>query len=218
MEVIKDKVSFWVKSKAEQIQKVEDDPPTQEERKKSNLKKLRAWSITAGLSLLFIIVGLIANSMGVIPEVMLVLSILLYAGSLLLPIALILILFYTLEHFAIKKNKTIFTPTFLKTLGNISIAFSIIGAFFLLAQIAVLITFILSIGGAELFTQLLLFLTYLLVLGVLAMLYYFTLIFSISTSILSAKKTRPGRISIVIMAIALVLTILLFALTIFLMV
>ena len=218
MEVIKEKVSFWVKSKAEQIQKVEDDPPTQEERKKSNLKKLRAWSITAGLSLLFIIVGLIANSMGVIPEVMLVLSILLYAGSLLLPIALILILFYTLEHFAIKKNNTIFTPTFLKTLGNISIAFSIIGAFFLLAQIAVLITFILSIGGAELFTQLLLFLTYLLVLGVLAMLYYFTLIFSISTSILSAKKTRPGRISIVIMAIALVLTILLFALTIFLMV
>jgi hypothetical protein len=61
MEVIKDKVSFWVKSKAEQIQKEEDDPPTQEERKKNNLKKLRAWSITAGLSLLFIIVGLIAN-------------------------------------------------------------------------------------------------------------------------------------------------------------
>ena len=207
IETKKHQVNSWVKTQTGKIQTEEDDPPTQEERKKSNLKKLIGWSITGGLSLVFCIAGLTLDSAAFIPGVALAFNILFALSSLILPIALILIIFYGLEQFAIKKNKTIFTPRFLKTLGNVSIAFSIIGAVLLLAQVAVVLIFIFTFGPADLIAQILLFLVYLIILGILAVLYQLSLIASISTAILSAKKTKQGRIAAIIMAIALVLTI-----------
>lgn len=203
----KQQVKTWIKTKTGKLQTEEDDPPSQEERKKSNLKKLIGWSIAGGLSLVFFIAGLTLNSAAFIPGAALAFNILFALSTLVLPIALILIFFYGLEKFAIEKNKTIFTPELLKTLGNASIVFSIVGAFFLLAQVAVILIFIFTFGPTDLIAQILLFLAYLIVLGILALFYQFSLIFSISTAILSAKKTKQGRIATIIMALALVLTI-----------
>ncbi len=206
---IKPKISAWVKDQTEKIQISEDDPPSQEELNTANKKKILGWSVVGVLSLVAIILSFLLPLFIVNASILLFVSVLSSLGTLLLPISIILLIMYGIEHSAIKKNKTIFTPSFLKTTGTFSLVVSIIGAILLLIVAALTVYFLLVLGSfVNLFTEFLLVVLLALLVIFLLGLYSLTLIFSISFAVVSAKKTKAGRISVIIMLAAPVLLIL----------